>query len=77
MHAGSIFEESDQAQAIRAFQMIDPSFNMDKFMVEARTYIVPEVMEAYLRGDTETLKLWCSEAVMRVFMHLIFKLTPV
>ena len=62
---GSIFEESDQAQAIRAFQMIDPTFNMDKFMSEARTYIIPEVMEAYLRGDVETLKLWCSEAVSK------------
>ncbi|KAI8143991.1 hypothetical protein BJV82DRAFT_557765 [Fennellomyces sp. T-0311] len=68
---GSIFEESDQAQAIRAFQMIDPSFNMDKFMVEARTYIVPELMEAYLRGDTETLKLWCSEATYNVLTAVI------
>lgn len=60
---GSFFEESDQAQAIRAFQAIDPTFNLDKFLVEARTYIIPEVMEAYLKGDVETLKLWCSEAV--------------
>lgn len=60
---GSMFEESDQAQAIRVFQTIDPSFNMDKFMTEARKYIVPELMEAYLKGDVETLKLWCSEAV--------------
>ena len=45
--------------------MIDPTFNMDKFMSEARTYIIPEVMEAYLRGDVETLKLWCSEAVSK------------
>jgi import inner membrane translocase subunit TIM44 len=60
---GSIFEESDQAQAIRAFQAIDPTFNMDKFMTDARKYIVPELMEAYLKGDVETLKLWCSEAV--------------
>ncbi|KAI9274504.1 hypothetical protein BDA99DRAFT_497717 [Phascolomyces articulosus] len=68
---GSIFEESDQAQAIRAFQMIDPTFNMDKFMTEARTYIVPEVMEAYLRGDVETLKLWCSEATYNVLTAVI------
>jgi predicted lipid-binding transport protein (Tim44 family) len=61
--SGSIFEESDQAQAIRAFQTIDPTFNMDKFMVDARKYIVPELMEAYLKGDVETLKVWCSEAV--------------
>lgn len=32
-------------------------------MKEARGFIVPEVMEAYLKGDVETLKLWCSEAV--------------
>lgn len=63
---GSIFEESDQAQAIRAFQSIDPTFNMDKFMTDARKYIVPELMEAYLKGDVETLKLWCSEAVSSI-----------
>ncbi|KAG2223238.1 hypothetical protein INT45_006119 [Circinella minor] len=68
---GSIFEESDQAQAIRAFQMIDPTFNMDKFMSEVRTYIIPEVMEAYLRGDVETLKLWCSEATYNVLTAVI------
>lgn len=68
---GSIFEESDQAQAIRAFQMIDPTFNMDKFMVDARTYIVPELMEAYLKGDVDTLKLWCSEAVRYPVCNLV------
>jgi import inner membrane translocase subunit TIM44 len=36
---------------------------MDKFMEDARKYIIPELMEAYLKGDVETLKLWCSEAV--------------
>lgn len=35
-------------------------------MTEARKYIVPELMEAYLKGDVETLKLWCSEAVSRI-----------
>ncbi|CEP17522.1 hypothetical protein [Parasitella parasitica] len=68
---GSIFEESDQAQAIRAFQSIDPTFNMDKFMTDARKYIVPELMEAYLKGDVETLKLWCSEATYNVLTAVI------
>ncbi|KAI9271324.1 hypothetical protein BY458DRAFT_509670 [Sporodiniella umbellata] len=68
---GSIFEESDQAQAIRALQSIDPRFNMDKFMTDARTYIVPELMEAYLKGDVETLKLWCSEATYNVLTAVI------
>ncbi|KAI9475961.1 MAG: hypothetical protein EXX96DRAFT_526847 [Benjaminiella poitrasii] len=68
---GSIFEESDQAQAIRSFQSIDPRFNMDKFMTEARKYIIPEVMEAYLKGDVDTLKLWCSEATYNVLTAVI------
>jgi import inner membrane translocase subunit TIM44 len=45
---------------------IDPSFNMDQFLTDARRFIIPELMEAYLKGDVETLKLWCSEAVSRV-----------
>ncbi|ORZ24485.1 hypothetical protein BCR42DRAFT_365881 [Absidia repens] len=68
---GSIFEESDQALTIRAFQEIDPTFNMDKFMQEARGFIVPEVMEAYLKGDVETLKVWCSEATYNVLTAVI------
>lgn len=68
---GSIFEESEQAQTVRAFQMIDPSFNMDKFLREARTYIIPEVMEAYLKGDVESLKMWCSEATYNVLTAVI------
>ncbi|KAI7870034.1 hypothetical protein BDF14DRAFT_1980587 [Spinellus fusiger] len=68
---GSMFEESDQALAIRAFQTIDPSFNMEKFMTEARNYIIPEVMEAYLKGDVETLKVWCSEATYSVLTAII------
>ncbi|OBZ86359.1 Mitochondrial import inner membrane translocase subunit tim44 [Choanephora cucurbitarum] len=68
---GSIFEESDQAQAIRAFQAIDPTFNMDKFMEDARKFIIPELMEAYLKGDVETLKLWCSEATYNVLTAVI------
>lgn len=68
---GSLFEESDQAQAIRAFQSIDPTFNMDKFMTDARKYIIPELMEAYLKGDVDTLKLWCSEATYNVLTAVI------
>jgi hypothetical protein len=49
---------------------IDPRFNLEEFMREAREYIIPEIMEAYLKGDTNTLKEWCSEAV-RIFIVLV------
>ncbi|RUP51580.1 hypothetical protein BC936DRAFT_147268 [Jimgerdemannia flammicorona] len=62
---GSLFEESDQAQAIKALQLIDPRFNMESFMKEARGYIIPELLDAYLKSDFETLREWCSEAVSK------------
>ncbi|KAK9695661.1 protein translocase subunit [Basidiobolus ranarum] len=64
---GSLFEESETAQAIKSFQNnIDRSFNVEKFVKEAREYIIPEVMDAYLKGDNDALKEWCSEATFNV-----------
>ncbi|CAG8477591.1 16843_t:CDS:2 [Funneliformis mosseae] len=66
---GSIFEENETAQAISQLRMIDPRFNLEEFMKEAREYIIPELMEAHLKGDTSTLKEWCSEATFSVLTH--------
>ncbi|CAG8439460.1 6792_t:CDS:10 [Acaulospora morrowiae] len=66
---GSFFEENETAQAISQLKLIDPRFNVEDFLREAREYIVPEIMEAYLKGDTETLKKWCSEATYTVLTH--------
>ncbi|KAK9687985.1 protein translocase subunit [Basidiobolus ranarum] len=64
---GSLFEESETAQSIKTFQnTIDRSFNVEKFVKEAREYIIPEVMDAYLKGDNDALKEWCSEATYNV-----------
>jgi import inner membrane translocase subunit TIM44 len=63
----SIFSESDNAIAIAHFkQTIDPNFNLDVFMRQAREFIIPEVIDAYLHGDVDTLRLWCSEATFNV-----------
>lgn len=64
---GSLFEENETAQVMTQMKMIDPRFNLEDFMREAREYIIPEIMEAYLKGDTTTLREWCSEAV-RIFI---------
>lgn len=56
-------EETEQAQVIRLFKQADPTFSIDKFMKIATEEYIPEIMEAYLKGDTKTLKKWCSEPV--------------
>ncbi|RKP09087.1 hypothetical protein THASP1DRAFT_14741 [Thamnocephalis sphaerospora] len=64
---GSIFSESESAMAIAQLkETVDPNFNMEVFMRQAREFIIPEVIDAYLHGDTETLRLWCSEATYNV-----------
>jgi import inner membrane translocase subunit TIM44 len=42
---------------------MDPSFNMEFFNTELREWIIPEIVDAYVKGDGETLSQWLSEAV--------------
>lgn len=59
----SWFDENETARVLRSMKTLDPSFSMESFERELREYIVPEVVDAYLSADNESLKLWCSEAV--------------
>jgi import inner membrane translocase subunit TIM44 len=67
---GSLFDENETAQVIRAFRAMDPSFDMESFSRELREYIVPEVVDAYLSADKEALQMWCGEAVGSIHMCL-------
>jgi import inner membrane translocase subunit TIM44 len=67
---GGWFEETEHAQVVRMFRQMDPEFSMEVFERELREYIVPEVVDAYLTTDGESLKKWCSEAVSAFYEHL-------
>lgn len=60
---GGWFDENETVKVIRTIREIDPDFRMDSFTRELREYIVPEVVDAYLSADRESLKQWCGEAV--------------
>lgn len=60
------FDENETAKVIRTIREIDPDFNIDGFTRELREYIVPEVVDAYLSADRESLKQWCGEATFNV-----------
>jgi hypothetical protein len=59
----SWFDENETARVLRSMKILDPGFTMESFERELREYIVPEVVDAYLSADNESLKVWCSEAV--------------
>jgi import inner membrane translocase subunit TIM44 len=60
---GSWFDENETAKVIRMIRALDPDFKMETFQKELREYIIPEVVDAYLGADRETLQMWCGEAV--------------
>lgn len=65
-----MFAENEHAQVMREIRMIDPNFEVERWLREVQQYIIPEVLDAFMRGDLETLRLWCSDGV-RLFLFLL------
>jgi len=49
---------------------MDPTFQLEPFLRELREYILPEVLDAYVKGDSETLGQWLSAAQFSVYSAL-------
>eukprot|EP00053_Salpingoeca_punica_P007822 m.71115 g.71115 ORF g.71115 m.71115 type:complete len:397 (-) comp14345_c0_seq1:251-1441(-) len=58
---GGVFEEGDMAQTMQEIYRLDPSFNVEAFTKHLQMKVIPAVLEAFLAGDLNTLKEWCSE----------------
>lgn len=69
------FAENETAMVIRKMREVDPNFQLDPFLRELREYILPEVLDAYVKGDHETLKSWLSAAQFNVYAELNKKYT--
>ncbi|ORY66095.1 putative mitochondrial inner membrane translocase subunit TIM44 [Pseudomassariella vexata] len=64
------FAENETAMVIKKFRSMDPNFQIEPFLQELREYILPEVLDAYVKGDVQTLKLWLSAAQYSVYEAL-------
>lgn len=64
------FAENETGRVIRKMREIDPNFQLEPFLRELREYILPEVLDAYVKGDTATLKAWLSAAQFNVYAAL-------
>lgn len=63
------FDENETAKVIKRMKALDPDFTMERMTVELREYIIPEVLDALLHGDKDSLKMWCSEGVSATFLR--------
>lgn len=61
------FAETEQAQVVKQFRMMDPTFRVTDFTRTLTNYIVPELLDAYIKNDKDVLKTWLSEAPFNVW----------
>lgn len=66
-----VFGETDEALTVYEIKERDPDFAMMGFMKEVRTVIIPEVLEAYLSADENTLKARCSGDAWRAMFATV------
>lgn len=61
------FAETEQAKVIKQFKLMDPNFRITDFTKTLTNYIVPELLDAYIKNDDKVLKEWLSEAPFNVW----------
>ncbi|OWM81494.1 hypothetical protein CDL15_Pgr007532 [Punica granatum] len=59
----TIFQETDAAASMKEIHRRDPSFSLPEFVAEIQEAVKP-VLNAYMKGDAETLKKYCSSEVI-------------
>lgn len=69
------FAENETAMVIKKMREIDPNFQMEPFLRDLREYVLPEVLDAYVKGDVEVLKQWLSAAQFQVYSALMEQVT--
>ncbi|KAL7299740.1 hypothetical protein TKK_0007490 [Trichogramma kaykai] len=63
---GGLFQKTELSETLTEICKIDPNFDKVKFIRDCETDIIPNVLEAMIRGDLEILKDWCHEAPYNV-----------
>lgn len=61
------FAETEQAKVVKQLKLMDPSFRLTDFQKTLTNYIVPELLDAYVKNDAAVLKEWLSEAPYNVW----------
>ena len=63
---GGLFQKTELSETLTEICKVDPSFDKVKFLRDCETDIIPNVLEAMMRGDLEILKDWCHEAPFNI-----------
>ena len=63
---GSVFQRTELSETLTEICKMDPNFEKEQFLEECEQDIIPNILEAIVRGDLEILEDWCYEAPFNV-----------
>merc|ERR1719516_614146 len=63
---GSVFTNTELSETLTEIVKMDPAFEKEQFLKDCEKDIIPNILEAIVRGDLEILEDWCYEAPFNV-----------
>ncbi|XP_072525365.1 mitochondrial import inner membrane translocase subunit TIM44-like [Salminus brasiliensis] len=66
-----LFSKTEMSEALTEIIRADPTFDKDSFLRQCERDIIPNILEAIMRGDLEVLKDWCYESTYSQLAHPI------
>lgn len=63
---GGLFSKTELSDTLTEICKIDPNFNEKQFIRDCENDIIPNILEAMIRGDLQILKDWCFESTYNV-----------
>uniref|UniRef100_A0A8C4ZBE6 Mitochondrial import inner membrane translocase subunit TIM44-like n=1 Tax=Gadus morhua TaxID=8049 RepID=A0A8C4ZBE6_GADMO len=68
---GGLFSKTEMSAVLTEILKADPSFDKDAFLRQCEKDIIPNILEALVRGELDVLKDWCYEATYSQLAHPI------
>uniref|UniRef100_A0A8C5M0Y2 Mitochondrial import inner membrane translocase subunit TIM44 n=1 Tax=Leptobrachium leishanense TaxID=445787 RepID=A0A8C5M0Y2_9ANUR len=68
---GGLFSKTEMSEVLTEILKVDPNFDKDTFLKLCERDIIPNILEAMIRGDLDVLKDWCYEATYNQMAHPI------
>lgn len=63
---GGLFSKTELSETLTEICKIDPNFDQKQFLKDCENDIIPNILEAMIRGDLEILKDWCFESTYNI-----------
>ncbi|KAH8307550.1 hypothetical protein KR044_001699, partial [Drosophila immigrans] len=63
---GGLFSKTELSETMTELVKIDPNFDQKQFLHDCEKDIIPNVLEAIVRGDLEILRDWCFESTYNI-----------